>query len=87
MGYGLDEDWEYEDEEELDTRYNVMKPIYDNNASVKVGTKMYCPYCRKVIVKRSWQHKFCGTPCKDKYWNCEPKRAHRAEFFKGKLCR
>ena len=43
MGYGLDEDWEYEDEEELDTRYNVMKPIYDNNASVKVGTKMYCP--------------------------------------------
>ncbi|AKU43741.1 hypothetical protein CPT_Merlin95 [Citrobacter phage Merlin] len=87
MGYGLDEDWEYEDEEELGTRYSIMKIVYERNASAKVGAEMYCPYCRKVIVKRSWQHKFCSTPCKDKYWNCEPKRAHRAEFFKGKLCR
>jgi hypothetical protein len=88
MGYGMDcEEWfddEDLDDDIIDHRYNVMKPIYEINSMLKVGSKMYCPYCRKIIVKKSWQHKFCGTECKDKYWNTEPARKKRADFFRGK---
>lgn len=83
------EDW-YEDEdfddgiEKVNHSYHVMKPIYDSNSSVKVGYKMQCPYCRRIIVKRSWQHKFCSTRCKDNYWNTEPSRKKRADFFRAK---
>lgn len=37
--------------------------------AAKVGTQILCPCCGKRLTKRSYQHKFCNTRCKDQYWN------------------
>ncbi|QQG32220.1 hypothetical protein CkP1_0091 [Citrobacter phage CkP1] len=113
MGYGLDEDydddWEDEDEEYGNqprpinlhgdriealrllregrkdkpiTRYDVMEPIYRNNALVKVGSIMSCPCCNEQFKKKSYQQKFCNVKCKDHFWNSHPDRIRRTEEWK-----
>ncbi len=43
-----------------------------------VGSLIECPACYKEHKKRSYQHKFCSTQCKDAYWNDKPDRRERA---------
>ena len=47
----------------------LMKNVYEENKNKSKGDVMVCPYCGKMIIKKSYQHKFCNTKCKDKYWN------------------
>lgn len=79
MGYGLDEPWEYEptEEEELELLFLNNQKIWNNNSAAKVGDKIKCPWCEKSMKKKSWQHKFCSTQCKDKHWNISPERLGR----------
>lgn len=46
-----------------------MKNVYIDNKSRFKGDTIRCPYCGKLFVKKSYQHVFCNTKCKDKYWN------------------
>ena len=62
-----------------------MMLIYDFNIKVKVGNYMRCPTCVKSIIKKSYQHKFCCTKHKDKYWNTvNDVRRERAKRYNGK---
>lgn len=47
----------------------MMSKQYDKNSEAKIGSTIECPYCQKKFIKKSYQHKFCNTKCKDKYWN------------------
>lgn len=67
------------------TRYDIMEPIYRNNALMKVGTTLVCPSCGEPFKKKSYQQKFCrinGNKCKDYFWNCHPDRIGRTEEWK-----
>lgn len=67
------------------TRYDIMEPIYRNNALMKVGTTLVCPSCGSPFKKKSYQQKFCrtnGNKCKDYFWNCHPDRIGRTEEWK-----
>lgn len=79
MGYGLDEEWEYEptEEEELELLFYKCKIQYLKNGKAKVGTRINCAWCQKNLEKKSYQHKFCGTKCKDSFWNIAPHRIER----------
>ena len=52
-------------------RISASKSAYQHALSAKVGTKINCPGCNKEMVKKSYQHKFCGikipgnSNCKD----------------------
>lgn len=45
--------------------------VYYANREAKVGSTIICPYgkCRKKFTKRSYQHAFCCTKHKDRFWN------------------
>ena len=47
----------------------LMKAAYDDANNAKTGDKIICPFCGKEMIKKSYQHEFCNTKCKDKYWN------------------
>ncbi len=47
----------------------AMKRTYENVMNAKKGDVIICPCCGKQLIKKSYQHKFCNTKCKDKYWN------------------
>lgn len=67
------------------TRYDIMEPIYRNNALMKVGSTLVCPSCGEPFKKKSYQQKFCrtnGNKCKDYFWNCHPDRIGRTEEWK-----
>lgn len=67
------------------TRYDIMEPIYRNNALMKVGSTLVCPSCGEPFKKKSYQQKFCrtnGNKCKDYFWNCHPDRISRTEEWK-----
>ena len=67
------------------TRYDIMEPIYRNNALMRVGTTLVCPSCGEPFKKKSYQQKFCrtnGNKCKDYFWNCHPDRIGRTEEWK-----
>lgn len=85
MGYGLDEAWEYEptEEEELELLFYQYKKQYLKNDIVKVGDKINCAWCGKAIKKKSYQHKFCTTKCKDSFWNIAPRRIARTLEWKN----
>lgn len=57
---------------------NYNPEAYKKAERAKVRAKISCPACGKSHTKRSWQHKFCTTSCKDNYWNDEPSRRDRA---------
>lgn len=46
-----------------------MRKIYLQTADVRIGNEMTCPECGSIIRKKTYQHKFCGKICKDRYWN------------------
>lgn len=49
----------------------ILKLIdtYVYNSKQKVSTVICCPVCSSAIYKDSYQHSFCDTKCKDKFWN------------------
>lgn len=51
--------------------------LFEAAKSAPIGNKIACPCCSKLIKKRSYQHKFCSTVCKDRYWNAAPGRIER----------
>ena len=56
----------------------MNKEAYDIAKSAKVGDTISWPACGKKNRKRSYQHKFCNTKCKDHYWNGQPDRLERS---------
>jgi hypothetical protein len=59
-----------------------MKETYEINKRKKVGDKMNCAVCKKEVVKKSYQAKFCCIKCKDQYWNTvDETRRERAKLF------
>ena len=59
-------------------RYNLAK-------KAKVGDSIQCPTCSKKIMKKSYQHKFCNSKHKDKFWNTVyDERRERAKLFNPK---
>ena len=38
-------------------------------AGSPVGSVITCPACGETIIKKTYQHKFCCTKCKERYWN------------------
>lgn len=85
MGYGLDESWEYEasEEDDIELLFLTNQKIWNYNAAAKVGDNIHCPWCQKSMKKKSWQHKFCSTKCKDRYWNISPKRLNRTLEYRN----
>jgi len=57
-------------------RYSVAE-----SASVRCFIR--CPACNAKIRKRSYQHKFCGTHCKDRYWNTVDDRRRKRAIGRG----
>ena len=47
----------------------MMSKLYLIAEESKVGARIKCPACSRELTKKSYQHKFCGTKCKDRYWN------------------
>ena len=50
-------------------KVSEMKKLYAIAKEKKVGAQFSCPACSSSLTKKSYQHKFCGTKCKDRYWN------------------
>lgn len=62
----------------MDTK---MKERYQTAEKARVGQDINCPACNNKIKKRSYQHKFCGTKCKDRYWNSQSDRLERGKVL------
>ena len=78
-------DWygpEYDDREHqqarIDDEAREMSDRFSTNARAEVGATIKCACCSRLVVKRSYQQKFCPPklkgkrktyPCKDRYWN------------------
>jgi endogenous inhibitor of DNA gyrase (YacG/DUF329 family) len=50
-------------------KINEMKHRYSVAEKSKIGVRINCPACSRLITKKSYQHKFCNKRCKDFYWN------------------
>lgn len=52
---------------------NHTRSLYQKAKAAKVGSKVQCPVCGKMFVKKSYQQAFCCNKgkhnCKDRYWN------------------
>lgn len=69
---GYDEGDPNEDRKYWGGKYSNVtskKLEYGFNTNAKIGNKMSCPSCKRELIKKSYQHKFCSTKCKDDYWN------------------
>ncbi len=68
-----DDEARLEDQERADRIFDTMKERYASNKDSKVGSKIPCAGCSKLIVKKSYQTQFCSNKgrgnCKDRYWN------------------
>lgn len=62
-----------------------MSRLYTAAKAAKVGASIKCPGCGKSLVKKTYQHKFCGPSCKDSYWNWVPGRIERTYEFRPDL--
>lgn len=87
MGYGMDEEEYFDDEEyereqederlnQVDRIHTNMKTRYRDAKNAETGATISCPYCSKLIVKKTYNKIFCSNArtsgennCKDKYWN------------------
>lgn len=47
----------------------LMKERYDLNENYKAGETVHCPMCETQFSKKTYNHRFCSTSCKDEYWN------------------
>lgn len=72
------------DKEHAD-RKRLMIFQYNENVQAELRTTIKCPYCKKSILKRTYNRRFCSTQCKDKYHNyTNSARLARAQAYKGK---
>ena len=62
--------------ESAEGKYNPN--AWERANTAKVGQEINCPSCGRPMKKKSYQHKFCNTRCKDDYWNDKPSRRERA---------
>lgn len=53
---------------------------YAENKAAKVGTELVCPVCGQHFTKKQWAQAFCGTKCKDTFWNRKGDR-HREGYY------
>ncbi|WKV23666.1 hypothetical protein [Erwinia phage vB_EamM-EAP4] len=100
MGYGMDDEvWDYADEiaeEERQERWentertrNKMKVRYNRAKTAETGATIACPFCGKLIVKRTYHKIFCSNAkthgkvnCKDRFWNfADENRCFRAQLM------
>lgn len=47
----------------------AMQARYDANESVGASNSVDCPWCNSSFVKRTYNHRFCKTACKDDWHN------------------
>lgn len=64
--------------------YISDKDIYNANCEAPVNSMIVCPECHSRFIKKTYNHKFCCSKCKDDYHNhINPERAVRqANFWK-----
>lgn len=46
-----------------------MKQLYTIGKTASIGTVISCPGCGMTLVKKTKDHKYHGSVCKDAYWN------------------
>ena len=74
------EEIEYDEKPTLKEIIDTYKKLYKKAKNAKIKEMIWCPVCQKVMVKRTYQHTFCSTKHKDKYWNTvDDKRRMRAK--------
>ena len=70
---GAEEDCRRFEEEQYFKHISKMEQRYRQNSEAEVGCTINCAFCNKIILKKSYQTKFCSNKgegnCKDKYWN------------------
>lgn len=52
--------------------YNRILSLIDTyvyNTKMPVKSTICCPVCSNAIYKDTYQHSFCNTKCKDRFWN------------------
>jgi hypothetical protein len=65
-----------------DKNVALMQSLYVSNMNAAIGSTCKCPDCFKQFIKKTWQHKFDNTKCKDRYWNTvDETRKQRACYF------
>lgn len=84
MGYGMDEDWsdladeemQHEDSQAYLDKLSRAESLYKKATQAETGCTIKCPWCEKLILKRTYHKIFCSNQkthgknnCKDKYWN------------------
>lgn len=84
MGYGMDEGWEdladeqaaYERGQAYYDKLHRAEKLYKIAKDAETGCTIKCPWCEKLIVKKTYHKIFCSNQkthgknnCKDKYWN------------------
>ena len=63
-----------------------MKKRYMKAMNASIGDNIECPGCGERNEKQTYQHKFCDSTCKDRYWNTvDPDRSLRAEVKAGNI--
>lgn len=45
------------------------KKLHKAAADSAVGSVITCPACGDTFIKKTYQHKFCCTECRERYWN------------------
>lgn len=84
MGYGMDEDWggladeeaDYQDGQAYFDRLSRAEKLYNKAKDAETGCTIACPWCEKLILKKTYHKIFCSNQktngknnCKDHYWN------------------
>lgn len=87
MGYGMDEDWLYDDDSTgvgNEATFDARQRLYHENGNAATGSVIKCACCFMSVKKKSYQQKFCSIECKDRYWNALPCRSKRAAHFSSR---
>lgn len=84
MGYGMDEDWsdladeevQHEESQAYFDKLSRAESLYKKAKQAETGCTIKCPWCEKLILKKTYHKIFCSNQkthgknnCKDKYWN------------------
>ena len=84
MGYGADEDWgdmadedaAYQDGQDYFDKLSRAEKLYSVAKNAETGCTIKCPWCEKLILKKTYHKIFCSNQktrgknnCKDHYWN------------------
>ena len=71
MGQGTD-DLEAMSDEGYSKDYEAhvrMRDVYDAAKRSSIGSTIHCPTCDMLLLKRTRGHTFCGSVCRNRYWN------------------